>query len=118
MGFEPVALTLWISLHLLKNFLLSAPNAPVGTPCLSWVLFPPHPLTLGTMVLQLVHLLKMYTERDDRRCGCSLQPLCHFLPISRLGACVPPGQCPQPYHCNYERLIFQCMDIYHILFIH
>lgn len=102
MGFEPVALTLWISLHLLKNFLLSAPGAPVGTPCLSWVLFPPHPLTLGTMVLQLVHLLKTYTERDDRRCGCSLQPLCRFLPISRLGACVPPGQCSQPYPCNDE----------------
>ena len=26
---------------------------------------------------------------------------CHFLPISRLGTCFPPGQCSQPYPCNY-----------------
>ena len=26
---------------------------------------------------------------------------CHFLPISMLGTCFPPGQCSQPYPCNY-----------------
>lgn len=61
MGLEPVALTPWISLHLLKNFLLSAPGPPVGILCLSWVLFSPPPLTVGTMVLQLTHLLKTFT---------------------------------------------------------
>ena len=35
MGFEPVAPTPWISLHLLKTFLLSAAGPPVGILCVS-----------------------------------------------------------------------------------